>query len=277
MSSAHQKQDFQVELLPNINLDPMVLDVGATSSPCVTVLSKRNIKKAGVCASHCSSSSSGAGRRKQRSKVPDSGSASHQTFHQSTTDSRAAAEGPARVAAAQAAGAVPSLGLPHRPQGGAGVQGSMQNVMGQIRSMQAAIKAQHDAFQSALATYAARIESDLQTLVADIDSSSAPSNNHHSSSSSSSTVEPMPPPLPRGFGDIPAPPPQLPTKEDSDGHSSRSTPTMRQTSSTSFSIHGDVEADLHSAPYARANSGASEAEDSAAEQSIAYIVAKVIL
>ena len=296
MSKRHNYQDFQVELIPNTAENPLDLDVGAAMSPSVTVLSKRNGRNAGVGASYSpsssSSSSSGAGRRTQRAVVPDSGSASHQSFQQYTTDSRAVAEAAATVAGAQAAvaGAVPSLGLRDRPQGGAGVQESMQNVLGQIRNMQAAMKAQHDAFQSTLATYASRIESDFQTLVADIDASSAPSNIDYnintksnsssgSGSSSGSTVEPTPLSVPYGFGEMPAPPPQPPTEEGFEDRSSRprSRPTMRQTSSKSFSVHGDVEAALHSAPYARTNSGASVAENSAAEQSIVYIVAKVFL
>jgi hypothetical protein len=291
VSRNHNHQDFQVELLPDTVASPLDLDVGTTTSNSVTVLSKRNRgTTAGAgSSSHASSSApAGGGRRNQRT-------ASHRPQQLSqgyATDPRTAAEA---VAAAQAAvvEAVPLVELPH-PQGGGGVYGSMENVLGWIQNaltvmetqgavlqnaltVVEAAQAQHQALRSTLENaYTARIQEDLQLLVADFNSSSVSTDNGNSG-----PAEPSPPPpLALDLGSTPAPAPQPPSNDSASDNLlalARPSPMIRQTSSSYFSARGcvsaDVEAALHSAPYAPMGTGG--AGDSAAETSIAYIVAKV--
>ena len=296
MSRNHNHQDFQVEVLPDTVASPLDLDVGVTTSSSVTVLSKRNraaVAGAGSSSSRAAASSapSGAAHRNQRA-------ASHRSSaqHVTATDPVAAAEAVAAARTVVAEAAVP-LALPH-PQGGAGVQGSMENVLGWIQNAlivmetQAAVleaaQAQHNALRSTLTAYTVRIQADLQALVADFDSSAAATdhNGNHNTNGSVNTTEPPPPshPQPLDFGAMPPPPPQPPMNGGLGDPLSLVRPSliMRQTSSNYFSGSGnvsvdvsvDVEAALHSAPYALMDSGAG-AESSAAESSIAYIVAKV--
>jgi hypothetical protein len=181
------------------------------------------------------------------------------------------------AAQAAAASAPPPLELPH-PMGGAGVQGAMENVLGWIQNVlivmetQAAVleatQAQHASLRSTLAAYTSQIQTDLQTLVADFDSSAQTAAAHYQPLPLEFAALPPQPPLNGGDGDGAAPPVAPPVAPPL----ARPAPMLRQTSSNFFSVGGSVphdgEAALHAAPYAQLAPGGDET-------SIVYIVAKV--
>jgi hypothetical protein len=243
-----------VEVAPNTAKNPLDLDVGAALSPSVTVLSKQRNRATG------GASGSAAARHRP---AYDAGGA----LPPHALPPRSAAE-VVSAAQAAAASAPPPLELPH-PMGGAGVQGAMENVLGWIQNVlivmetQAAVleatQAQHAALRSTLAAYTSQIQTDLQTLVADFDSSAQTAAAQHQ-------------PLPLEFAALPPQPPA----NGGDGAQAppfaRPAPMLRQTSSNFFSVGGSVphdgEAALHAAPYACLAPGGDET-------SIVYIVAKV--
>jgi hypothetical protein len=260
-----------VEVAPNTAKNPLDLDVGAALSPSVTVLSKQRNRATG------GASGSAAARHRP---THDVGAA----LPPLATPPRSTAE-VAPAAQAAAASVSPPLELPH-PMGGAGVKGAMENVLGWVQNVldvmetQAAMlgriqnvqiamdtkaavleatQAQHAALQSTLAAYRSRIQTDLQTLVADFNSSAQ-------------TAAAQPQPLRLEAAALPPQPLPNPTGGGAAPPLARLATMQRQWSSNFFSVGDSVphdgEAALHAAPYAQLAPGGDET-------SIAYIVAKV--
>jgi hypothetical protein len=131
-----------------------------------------------------------------------------------------------------------------------------------------ATQAQHAALRSTLAAYTSQIQTDLQTLVADFDSSAQTAAAHYQPLPLEFAALPPQPPLNGNGGDGAAPPVAPPVAPPL----ARPAPMLRQTSSNFFSVGGSVphdgEAALHAAPYAQLAPGGDET-------SIVYIVAKV--